>query len=127
MKFAQRVFLIAGIYGIVVVAPLYFLEGFYGAQNPPAINHPEFYYGMVGIGLAWQVAFVIMSRDPVRYRPLMIPSVMEKFSYAGAMFVLLAMHRVSATSAATGLIDFALGVLFIWAYVLTGKEAGPRT
>ena len=46
-KFARRLFLIAGIGGLVMVAPLYLLEGFVGRQNPPEISHPEFFYGFV--------------------------------------------------------------------------------
>lgn len=34
---------LAGIYGIVVIAPGFFSEGRYGAMFPPQINHPEFY------------------------------------------------------------------------------------
>jgi hypothetical protein len=52
MKFARLTFLLAGIWGIVVLGPLYFLENFIGARHPPAITHPEYFYGFVGLGLA---------------------------------------------------------------------------
>jgi hypothetical protein len=53
----------------LVIAPLYFLEATVGQKNPPVISHPEFYYGFVGLALAWQFAFFVIARDPVRLRP----------------------------------------------------------
>jgi hypothetical protein len=82
MTFATRVFLIAGIYGLLVLLPQYFLEGKHGRDFPPPITHPEYYYGFVGVALAWQIAFFIISRDPVRYRPIMIAAIAEKASFA---------------------------------------------
>lgn len=41
MKFAKRVFLAAGIYGLIVMLPFYFLENKIGCDFPPAITHPE--------------------------------------------------------------------------------------
>ena len=38
MTFARRVFLIAGIYGVVVILPQYFLEGRLSHDYPPAIT-----------------------------------------------------------------------------------------
>ncbi len=43
MKFAKWVFTIAGIYGILVTLPLYFLESQMADMMPPALNHPEYY------------------------------------------------------------------------------------
>jgi hypothetical protein len=40
MDFARRVFVAAGVYGLLVVTPLYFLEARIGEQQPPAITHP---------------------------------------------------------------------------------------
>ena len=55
--FARRLFLFAGIYGVLVVAPLFFLEDQIGKLNPPAITHPEFYYGFVCVTFAWQIVY----------------------------------------------------------------------
>ncbi len=52
MKFARIVFLVAGIWGVLVIAPLYFLFDLIGQNDPPAITHPGFFYGFVGLGLA---------------------------------------------------------------------------
>ena len=47
MKFAKYVFALAGLYGLVTLVPAYFLEAAIAASNPPAITHPEFFYGSV--------------------------------------------------------------------------------
>jgi hypothetical protein len=49
MKFAKLVFTIAGVYGILVILPQYFLEAKNGRDFPPPINHPEYYYGFIGV------------------------------------------------------------------------------
>lgn len=123
MKFARLVFLIAGVYGLIVLLPLYFLEQRTGRDFPPAITHPEYYYGFIGVGLAWQIAFLILSRDPSRYRAIMIPSILEKASYAIAGVVLFSQQRVSSFTLGTAIIDSVLGVLFVVAYLKTANEA----
>jgi hypothetical protein len=51
-----------------------------GQKDPPPITHPGLFYGFVGVALVWQVVFIIVATDRVRYRPLMIPSILEKVS-----------------------------------------------
>lgn len=121
MRFAKTLFLIAGIYGLVVLLPQYFLEEKNGRDFPPAITHPEYYYGFIGVALAWQVLFIIISRDPLRYRQMMIPSVMEKAGFGIAVVLLYLQHRVSMMLLGAATIDLILGLLFILAYIRTGK------
>jgi hypothetical protein len=118
--------LTAGIYGLLVFLPLYFLEERIGREEPPAITHPEYFYGFLGVGASWQVAFLIISRDPARFRPLMIPSVMEKATYGIAVIALFATGRVSGQVLAFGLIDLVIGILFVVAYLRTGRSPGER-
>ena len=66
MTFAKRVFMAAGIWGLLVVPPLFFLYDTVGRQNPPAITHPEYYYGFAAITTAWQLAFLVIASDPIR-------------------------------------------------------------
>ncbi len=122
MIFARWVFRLAGIYGIVVLAPQFFLETKIGADYPPAISHPEYFYGFIGVGLAWQIAFLIIGQDPVRFRPMILPSVVEKFSFAIAATVLFFQQRLPAMIFAAGMIDLALGFLFIVAWVRLGAR-----
>jgi hypothetical protein len=126
MKLAKIIFLVAGIYGLIVLLPLYFMEAQTGRDYPPPITHPEYYYGFAGVAVAWQLAFLVISRDPVRYRPLMLPSIVEKASFAIAVAVLFLQHRVSTFMVGAAMGDSLLGVLFIVAWVATsGREAVP--
>ncbi len=122
MKFAKVVFWVAGIWGLLVITPLYFLFDVIGRQDPPAITHPGFYYGFVGVALAWQIAFLVIARDPVRFRLMMIPSMVEKFSWAIAVGVLVMQGRMRGSDMVFGGTDFLLGVLFVVAYLKTPKQ-----
>ena len=122
MKFAKVVFWVAGIWGVVVIAPLYFMFELIGRQDPPAITHPGFYYGFVGCALAWQFAFLVIARDPVRFRPMMLPSVMEKFTYGVAVVALVMKAKMHATDLVFAATDLTLGVVFVVAWVKTGGE-----
>ncbi len=93
MKFAKVVFWVAGIWGVLVLTPLYFMFDAIGRKDPPAITHPGFYYGFVGVGLAWQIAFLVIALDPVRLRPMMLPGVVEKFAFGIAVVVLVMQGR----------------------------------
>jgi hypothetical protein len=124
MKFAKVVFWVAGIWGVLAITPLYFIFDLIGKNDPPVITHPGFYYGFVGCALAWQIAFLIIGTNPVRLRPMMIPSVVEKFTYGVAVVALVTqgrMHRADLVFAAT---DLTLGVLFVAAFVKTGGRSG---
>ena len=122
MIFARRVFLVAGYLGVLAVLPMYFLEGMIGRVQPPEINHPEYYYGFVGVCLAWQVAFVVIGRDPIRYRPLMIPAMLEKATFSLGSLALAAMGRAPATILGPALVDLTLGVLFVVSYMKTAPK-----
>jgi len=124
MKFAKIIFWIAGVWGVLVLAPLYFLFDIISRNDPPAITHPGFYYGFVGIGLAWQFAFCVIATDPVRYRPLMVPSMVEKFSYGTAVVALVLQNRMSRGDLMFAASDLLLGLLFVVAFLKTG---GQRT
>src|SRR5579872_1088029 len=80
MKFAKVLFWIAGIWGVLILTPLYFMFDLIGRQDPPPITHPAFYYGFAGAGLAFQFVFFVIATDPLRYRAVMIPAVIEKFA-----------------------------------------------
>jgi hypothetical protein len=119
MKFAKVVFWVAGIWGFLVITPLYFMSDLIGQKDPPAITHPGFYYGFVGLGLAWQLAFLFIAQDPVRFRPMMIPSIVEKFAYGIAIVTLVAQERTRSSDLVFAATDTLLGLLFIVAYVKT--------
>jgi hypothetical protein len=119
MKFSKIVFGIAGIWGLLVITPLYFMFDLIGKQDPPPITHPGFYYGFVGVAFAWQIAFLLIAREPARLRPMMIPSVIEKFTYGIAVVVLVLKGRMHSSDMLFAGTDLFLGVLFVLAYFKT--------
>jgi hypothetical protein len=123
MKFAKIVFWSAGIWGVLVLTPLYFMFDLIGRQDPPPITHPAFYYGFVGVGLAWQIAFLIIATNPVRFRPLMIAGIVEKFSYGTALSVLYLQRRLHLSDLTFGAVDLLFGVLFVFAFFRTKEKA----
>jgi hypothetical protein len=123
-RFARRVFLVAGIYGILVLAPQYLIELGIGPPIPGPIAHPEFFYGFIGVALAWQFAFLLIARDVRRYRPLMLVGVLEKLAFGLAVPLLFAAGRVDGKVLVAGVIDLTLGAFFVAAYRAT-REPGP--
>jgi len=119
MKFAKIVFRVAGIWGFLVLTPLYFMFDLIGRNDPPPITHPGFFYGFVGVALAWQIAFIAIATDPVRFRPLMIPSILEKVGWSAAVIVLVVQGRMHKSDMVFAGTDLLLGVLFVIAYFKT--------
>jgi hypothetical protein len=119
MKFARIVFSIAGIWGVLVITPLYFMFDVISRNDPPPITHPGFFYGFAGAALAWQIAFFFIAKDPARHRPLMIPSMFEKFSYSAAVVMLVLQGRMHRSDGVFGGADLLFGVLFVIAYLKT--------
>jgi len=122
-KSPRVVFLVAGIYGLLVLVPQFFLEQKIGVDTPPPITHPEFFYGFICVAVAWQVLFLILSRDPVRFRPMMIPAMLEKIGFPIAVLVLYLQGRVSPTIFIPAALDLVLLVLFIAAYRQTQESS----
>lgn len=113
MKFSRIVFLVAGIYGVLIITPLYFLERFISESSGSAINHPEFFYGFVGLALCWQIAFLIIATDPLRYRKLMYVACLEKLSFGVAVPLLFWQGRVDWTMLPGPAVDLLLFVFFV--------------
>jgi hypothetical protein len=124
MKFAKYTFLISGVYGLVVMLPQFFLESRIGQEQPPAITHPEFFYGFVCVTVAFQLVFLIIASDPARYRPLMPVSLVEKFPFVIAVAILYLQSRVGWQMVAAAFIDGFWSVMFLISYLKT-TSAGP--
>ena len=95
---------------------MYFVEDHIDRDLPPAITHPEFYYGFIGVGVAFQLVFLLIGRDPVRYRPIIIAAIIEKFSYGLSVLMLAAKNRVAGPP---------LHLIFIVVYFSGGSGARP--
>lgn len=121
MKFARWVFTAAGVYGVIVILPQLFLEQRIGRDSPPAITHLEYFYGFLWVTLAWQIVFLVIGRDPMRFRALMPVAVFEKWPYAATMFTMVAQGRVRAAVIPFASVDVLLGLLFAVCYWNTAK------
>jgi hypothetical protein len=119
MRLARYVFTAAGIWGIVVLVPFYWLIDVTGRSYTPPTEYPQFFYGFMAVALAWQIAFLVIGSNPTRFRPFMIPGIIEKLGYVGTLAVLHWNGRVSALDAQAAVPDFLLAVLFIVAYART--------
>ena len=58
MKLAKIVFTVAGVWGVVVLTPLYFLLDVTGHQDAPPADYPHFFYGFLAVAMAWQIAVI---------------------------------------------------------------------
>ena len=121
MRIAKTVFLGAGAWGIVVLTPLYFLVDLTGRQYPAPMEYPQFFYGFLSVAMAWQVAFLVIGASPSRFRPLMIPSIIEKWGHVAGVAVLYSQGRLSVADAAAAGTDLVLGALFIVAFAVTPR------
>jgi hypothetical protein len=68
------------------------------------------------VTLAWQFAFLVIASDPPRFRPLMLPSILEKLGYVATMLILRGQARIAGSALAFGGVDLLLGALFTIAY-----------
>ena len=119
MKFARIVSITAGVWGIGTLTPLYFLFDISGRQYAAPVDYPHFFYGFLGVTMAWQIAFLIIGSNPSRFRPLMIPGILEKFGFIAAAAVLYGRSQISTADASAALPDIALGILFVVAFIKT--------
>jgi hypothetical protein len=122
-RFAKWVFLVAAVYGILVLAPQYLAESRFGLGLSRAITSPEQFYGFIGVALTWQFVFLTIASDVQRFRPLMLVSVTEKLSFGLAAAALFAAGRIDTRVLAVGMIDLFLGTLFVAVFFATRTRA----
>jgi len=121
MRFARIVFIGAGIWGISVLTPFYWLVDITGRRYAPPADYPHFFYGFFAVALAWQIAFLIIGSNPLRFRPLMIPAMIEKLGFVVTLAVLYSQGRVPAVDFQAALPDGTIGLLFIAAFLKTRR------
>jgi hypothetical protein len=122
MKIAKWTFRTAGIFGLIVMVPLLFIEKWIDQIMPPALNHPEFFYGFVILNICWQVLYLFLAKDPVRYRLMMIPSFFAKASAPVALIWLYAQGRISSQWLQTSVLDGVFAILFLVSFWMTRNE-----
>jgi len=125
MRFARFVFTFAGIWGLVVLTPLYFSFDLVGRLYPPAVTHPDFFYGFVGVAIVWQFAFLLIGRDPIRLQAMMIPAILEKLIYVATLAVLFAQGSLQIGQVSVAIPDLLLGILFVASFARVGAARQP--
>ena len=118
-RLPRWVFRVAGVYGLLAVVSGYLSEAPVNRDYPPAITHREYFYGFWGVTLAWQLAFLVISTDPRRYRLLMPVAVVEKLGFFVPAMVLWSRGELPPPMLAGAWIDFVLAALFLIAFART--------
>ena len=126
MKFAKIVFWLAAIWGFLIITPLYFLFALISKNDPPPITHPGFFYGFVGVAMVWQLAFILIAGDPIRFRPMMIPAILEKLVYSIPVIILVLQKRMHPADLVFSATDLLLAVLFLIAYLRTPDSVSSK-
>ncbi|HQZ83390.1 MAG TPA: hypothetical protein PLR83_09225 [Pyrinomonadaceae bacterium] len=124
MKFARYSFLFAGIAGLLLLLPQFFLEAKVGVDTPPAITHPEFYYGFLGLATVFQFIFFLIAFDPSSFRLLMPIAIFEKLSFGIPSLILYWTGRMAFGGFFIGaMLDLVFAVIFVVALtkVIKGK------
>ena len=119
MKFARIIFTGAGIWGVTVLTPFYWLVDITGRRYPPPTDYPQFFYGFMAVALAWQIGFLLIGSNPARFRALMIPAMIEKFGYVSTLFVLYGRSLITSIDLQPAIPDGILGMLFVVAFIKT--------
>jgi len=113
-------FRVAAAYGLIALLPMYF-------RAPADLTHPAFYFGFIGVATAWQLAFLVIAQDPLRYRLIILPGIVEKLGFGIAAVWLWSVGRLSDPLLALGgALDLVMAAAFAWAFVALGRHpAGP--
>jgi len=112
MRAARLIFAIAGIYGLIVLLPLFFVEPW--LVPPP--SRPEDYYGFLGSATAFQLVYLTIARDPLRFRPLMPVAVLAKLAFFVTMISLWFEGRAAAPAMVLASVDGLIGLAFAYAW-----------
>lgn len=120
-RFSSIVFPVAGIYGFIVRVPGFFGEKILAEKMPPAIMCPEFFYGLLGAAVAWQVAFLIIARDPQHFWPIIPAAILENLCIA----LLFVLGRVPLIVALGGAGEFVLGTLYRFLFEAQNDAHNP--
>jgi hypothetical protein len=122
MKLPNLIFLVAGIYGLALLIPMFFMEQYVADYYPPAITHPEYYYGFVGAAAAWQLVYLLISTDPLRYRPMIVVAIIAKLAFGVATWILFSQGRAPGNIVAGATLDVVFAGAFAYAYMLLGRR-----
>ena len=121
-RLARWIYGAAAAYGFLVLTPLLFVEGQMARIDGRPLGHPEYYYGFLGAALVFQFVFVLIARDPVRLRPVMAASILEKLAWGLVVAVLVLQGRTHGAVVVFAALDVLWAPLFGWAYARTPRS-----
>ena len=105
----------AAIYGVIVLAPLYF--------TPLPELGGEVLLGFIGLALVFQGVFWVIGSNPAKYRALMPLAVAEKLVFAVPALALFTRgYPVAQSVAVFAAIDLAMGLGFLLTWRRTPAE-----
>lgn len=119
MTFAKWVFTIGGVWGVLVIGPLFFVEGLMADATGKPFSHPDIYYGFAASTFAWQLGYLVIGRNPAAYRPFMLLGALGKVIYFAATWTLFLQGRIVITVPVVASPDILLAVLFVVAWFKT--------
>lgn len=111
---ARKVFLAACAWGALTLLPLPFLRT--TIEQAGSLSHPEYFYGFIGVCVAFQFIFFLVARRPAHYRALMPCCALEKMLFAGPTAVLVAAGQTPPSLLLFAGVDTVFLVLFLCAY-----------
>ena len=115
VRFARSVYLAAAIYGLLAVPPLYLTD----APDP----HRLMYFAFAGIALVFQGVFLVIARDPRRYRAFVPLTIFEKVSFGVPALAFWSQGKAESAMALGGAIDLALAAVFTVVWLRLRKVA----
>lgn len=120
-RIATWVFGIAGIYGLLVVIPLYWPR----PSAEPGVQ-TLYRYGFAGAAAATEFLYLVIATDVRRFRPLMLVGVFSKASFAIPALMLVFNGRLDRATSLAAVIDAGWGVAFLFCWLQTRGSAKPH-
>ena len=115
MKTIRIIFALAAAWGFLAVIP-----GLFDEAGP----RPEYYYGFLGLALVFQLVFVIIALDPLRYRALVPIAILEKLAFFLRVTILYLQGQVAMGGVFFGgMVDGLWMLLFGLAWLRLRKVA----
>ena len=122
IRSARLIFRVAGIYGLVALLPMFFAEPLFARYAPPALTHPEYFYGFLCAAGVWQLLYLAISGDPIRFRPLMPIAVLAKLNFVAAVAILFALGRLEPVALGLPVVDLVIGIAFAAVWLQMRRE-----
>jgi hypothetical protein len=83
------------------------------------LMRPEYYYGFIGAAASFQLVYLTIGGNPVRFRPLMPLTLIAKLSFTIPVVILFLFGRVDLITLIMASIDALIGLAFLWAWRVT--------